>query len=153
MNIPPKYEDVVAQLEAALGREAALREEAHQDGILRVHYGKQIDSLQQRLTVAEQRAGELEAALKFYAGRDHYSTDDGLNWDSCSGEPSNILWHEDQPWFIEDGSVARAALKPAEADPIQKFINKNPLAKNEAAQALLNRPKRWREPAEEGEGS
>lgn len=27
MNIPPKYEDVVAQLEAALGREAALREE------------------------------------------------------------------------------------------------------------------------------
>ena len=27
MNIPPKYEDVVAQLDAALGREAALREE------------------------------------------------------------------------------------------------------------------------------
>ena len=27
MNIPPKYEDVVAQLDAALAREAALREE------------------------------------------------------------------------------------------------------------------------------
>jgi hypothetical protein len=52
----------------------------------------------------------LRAALKFYADRDHYSTDDGLNWDSVSGEPMNILWHEEQPWFIEDGSVARAAL-------------------------------------------
>lgn len=27
MNIPPKYEDVVEKLDAALGREAALREE------------------------------------------------------------------------------------------------------------------------------
>lgn len=52
----------------------------------------------------------LISALKFYADRDHYSTDDGLNWDSCSGEPSNILWHEEQPWFIEDGTVARACL-------------------------------------------
>lgn len=54
---------------------------------------------------------ELRAALKFYADRDHYSTDDGLNWDSCSGEPANILWHESEPWFIEDGSIARAALE------------------------------------------
>lgn len=53
---------------------------------------------------------QLRAALKFYADRDHYSTDDGLNWDSCSGEPANILWHESEPWFIEDGSIARAAL-------------------------------------------
>lgn len=53
---------------------------------------------------------KLRAALKFYADRDHYSTDDGLNWDSCSGEPANILWHESEPWFIEDGSIARAAL-------------------------------------------
>lgn len=53
---------------------------------------------------------QLRAALKFYADRDHYSTDDGSNWDSCSGEPANILWHESEPWFIEDGSIARAAL-------------------------------------------
>jgi|GEM_PF-4246958 len=53
---------------------------------------------------------QLRAALKFYADRDHYSTDDGLNWDSCSGEPANILWHESEPWFIEDGAIARAAL-------------------------------------------
>lgn len=52
----------------------------------------------------------LRAALKFYADSDHYSTDDGLNWDSCSGEPANILWHESEPWFVEDGSIARAAL-------------------------------------------
>lgn len=53
---------------------------------------------------------QLRAALKFYADGDHYSTDDGSNWDSCSGEPANILWHESEPWFIEDGSIARAAL-------------------------------------------
>ena len=109
MNIPPKYEDVVAQLEAALGREAALREELNQyepaspgtaskraRWLLNIQdackYGlpkhlvhrlnntaKEIqnsikfggtkrlrdenESLQQRLTVAEQRAGELESAL------------------------------------------------------------------------------------------
>lgn len=53
---------------------------------------------------------QLRAALKFYADRDHYSTEDGSSWDSCSGEPANILWHESEPWFIEDGSIARAAL-------------------------------------------
>lgn len=69
-------------------------------------------------TICDQRARleRLIAALKFYADRDHYSTDDGLNWDSVSGEPMNILWHEEQPWFIEDGSVARAALS-ANAEP------------------------------------
>lgn len=64
------------------------------------------------LTAAEQRIAKMEAALKYYADKDHFSTDDGLNWDNCSGEPSNILWHEEQPWFIEDGSIARAALNP-----------------------------------------
>lgn len=59
---------------------------------------------------------QLRAALKFYADRDHYSTDDGSNWDSCSGEPANILWHESEPWFIEDGSIARGALS-ASAEP------------------------------------
>lgn len=64
------------------------------------------------------RIAELESGLKFYADRDHYSTDDGLNWDSCSGEPMNILWHESEPWFIEDGSIARAAMS--------KSSNQNP---------------------------
>ena len=57
-------------------------------------------------------AGELErlrAALKFYADREHYHFESG-NWDTVSGEPLNILWCGDDPDFIEDGSVARAAL-------------------------------------------
>ena len=71
-----------------------------------------IVDLQQRLADAERRNAVMASALKFYADKDHFSTDDELNWDSCSGEPSNILWHESEPWFIEDGSIARAALNP-----------------------------------------
>lgn len=96
MNIPPKYEDVVAQLDAATGREAALREELERFKRLRSVFlkrvlcerdaaenllavtenhlsiatefrdnaSKKIDALQQRLTVAEQRADLLEGLLK-----------------------------------------------------------------------------------------
>ena len=110
MTIPPKYEDVVAKLDAALGREAALREELNQyepaspgtaskraRWLLNIQdackYGlpkhlvqrlnnttKEIQNsikyggtkrlrdestaLQQRLTFAEQRAGELESAAR-----------------------------------------------------------------------------------------
>lgn len=52
----------------------------------------------------------LRAALKFYADRDHFAEDIGSDWDSVSGEPANILWHEHEAWFVEDGSIARAAL-------------------------------------------
>jgi hypothetical protein len=52
----------------------------------------------------------LRAALKFYADREHYQFESG-NWDTVSGEPLNILWCGDEPDFIEDGSVARAALE------------------------------------------
>ncbi|RWU21264.1 hypothetical protein DM813_18930 [Pseudomonas alkylphenolica] len=52
----------------------------------------------------------LRVALKFYADRDHFSEDMGSDWDNVSGEPANILWHEDEAWFVEDGSIARAAL-------------------------------------------
>ncbi|WP_232244438.1 hypothetical protein [Pseudomonas putida] len=57
--------------------------------------------------------GEIErlrAALKFYADREHYHFESG-DWDTVSGEPLNILWHGEEPDFIEDGSVARAALE------------------------------------------
>ncbi|MGH8382588.1 hypothetical protein [Pseudomonas sp.] len=54
---------------------------------------------------------ELRAALKFYADRDHFSEDMRGDWDNVSGEPANILWHEDEAWFVEDGSIARAALE------------------------------------------
>ncbi|WP_313714059.1 hypothetical protein [Pseudomonas sp.] len=52
----------------------------------------------------------LRAALKFYADRDHFAEDIGNDWDSVSGEPANVLWHEHEAWFVEDGSIARAAL-------------------------------------------
>ncbi|MBA5706197.1 hypothetical protein DT037_03800 [Pseudomonas fulva] len=53
---------------------------------------------------------QLRAALKFYADRDRFAEDIGTDWDSVSGEPANILWHEHEAWFLEDGSIARAAL-------------------------------------------
>lgn len=155
MNIPPKYEDVVAQLEAALGREAALREDLEmcvksQLGIsisepgesfvqttLRLYRmskrraaefgipeGESLeadieafegyDALQQRLTVAEQRNSALEAALKFYADGDHLLLADADAWDTCSGEPVNFLHDDAGTASVEDGSIAKAALKPAE---------------------------------------
>ena len=52
----------------------------------------------------------LRDALKFYADREHFHFESG-NWDTVSGEPLNILWCGDEPDFIEDGSVARAALE------------------------------------------
>ena len=73
------------------------------------------------LQPAEQHQGEpgeverLRAALKFYANREHYHFESG-NWDTVSGEPLNILWCGDEPDFIENGSVARAALS-ASAEP------------------------------------
>lgn len=60
----------------------------------------------------------LREALKFYADRDHFAEDIGSDWDNVSGEPANILWHEQEAWFVEDGSVARAALLGmSEQDP------------------------------------
>lgn len=53
----------------------------------------------------------LREALKFYADRDHFAEDIGSDWDSVRGEPANVLWHEDKAWFVEDGSIARAALE------------------------------------------
>lgn len=64
MNIPPKYEDVVAQLEAAMGREAALRESLTDKRDEYNKLGDRYDALQQRLTVAEKRVDLLEALLK-----------------------------------------------------------------------------------------
>lgn len=57
MNIPLKYEDVVAKLEAALGREAALREELYQAKEARDAEMLNGVRTQQRLTVAEQKLG------------------------------------------------------------------------------------------------
>ncbi|MBO5394247.1 MAG: hypothetical protein J6A65_21125 [Pseudomonas sp.] len=136
MNIPPKYEDVLAQLRVAQGREAALREEleaikrvgpphfcglpmslnphaeagkpgrflevgAHRECIpclvsSRHGWAKTAGELQQRLTVAEQRAGEMEIAIinvRETLGREF--------WDKYGG-------------LDETRDILDAALKPVE---------------------------------------
>lgn len=87
MTIPMKYEDVVAKLDAALAREAALREELETEktgaeGIYQPleFCQKQRDALQQRLTVAEQRAGKMEELLReAYEAGDHNIFGTGLD--------------------------------------------------------------------------
>ena len=99
---------------------------------------KYADDLQQRLTVAEQQLGI----------QDRFA---GYLLDHCEGE---VIYEESlQYWLSESIKLHAESLKPAETDPIQKIIDGNPLAENAAAQALLDRPKRWSKPAEEGEGS
>lgn len=134
LAVIPKCEDVVVNLDAALGREAALREELETEK--RANYNAKValkaasetcelwkgrttnlthtnSALQQRLTVAEQRNVALEAALKFYADGDHLLLADADAWDTCSGEPINFLHDEAGTASVEDGSIAKAALKPA----------------------------------------
>ncbi len=67
------------------------------------------DRVKKELAEAQAENAKLRAALKFYADSEHYHFESD-NWDSVSGEPSNILWHSDEPDYIEDGEVARAAL-------------------------------------------
>ena len=113
MDIPVKYEDVVAKMDAALRREALAKEESDEHLSVVIDQRSKIDSLQQRLTVAEQREVALEAALKFYADGDHLLLADADAWDTCSGEPVNFLHDEAGTASVEDGSIAKAALKPA----------------------------------------
>lgn len=82
MTIPLKYEDVVANLDAALGREASLQKRLNDVVEEFIRYessfeqvqkmiknmemiaNKKLEALQQRLTVADQRADELEGLLR-----------------------------------------------------------------------------------------
>lgn len=68
-----------------------------------------LDALRLSADTAEAEVVRLRESLKFYAEREHYHFE-SANWDTVSGEPANILWNGDEPDFIEDGSVARAAL-------------------------------------------
>ncbi|MFL1558628.1 hypothetical protein [Pseudomonas sp. O11] len=81
---------------------------------------KERDALQQRLTAADERADRLEQALKFYADGDHLLLADPDVWDTCSGEPVNFLHDDAGTASVEDGSIAKAALKPAGGDGDEK---------------------------------
>lgn len=69
------------------------------------------NALQQRLNEKDAENDQFRVALKFYADREHFADNISSDWDTVSGEPHNILWHEDEPWFVEDGSIAKAALE------------------------------------------
>ncbi len=79
-----------------------------------------VEAMRQQLKAAQAENSRLRGALKFYADSEHYHFESD-NWDSVSGEPSNILWHSDDPDFIEDGEVARAALS-ASAEPVSHNV-------------------------------
>lgn len=57
---------------------------------------------------------ELVEALEFYAKGEHFTPYDPDQWDTVSGEPLNILHHNDgadgSAGFVEDGSIARQAI-------------------------------------------
>lgn len=147
MNIPPKYEDVVAQLEAALGRETTLREElGNHDSAShlmnawvaekgQMHWVTAInimaiatkmsdeerqllldmddgsaergalvaerDALQQRLTVAEQRASLLQGLLEG-------------SFESVMFDLEKVESREAETYLIALIASIKAALKPAE---------------------------------------
>lgn len=55
----------------------------------------------------------LLTALRFYARGEHYTLDDGEDFDTVSGEPQNWLCSgvDDSQTMIEDGRIARHALQ------------------------------------------
>ena len=173
MNIPPKYEDVVAQLEterarvtdyiaqraqtellleATLGREAALREELD---ALRESYEAMRDrknsivDLQQRLTSAEQREAEArEELLDLSRKLDvFYSRSHGIK---------NLSAIED----AKDKSKAlqqRLTVAEQRAEDLKKLlcdvINEAPTGFAALKVDLANRVNDALKPAAEGEGS
>lgn len=74
MNIPPKYEDLVAQLSAALDRESVLVARSNQNKLMMDSaYGEiatlqeeldEFELVQQRLTVSEQLLREVQKAAR-----------------------------------------------------------------------------------------
>jgi len=118
MNIPPKYEDVVAKLDASLGREADLIASANQNKLMMDAACGEIAGLQeelanfelvqQRLTVAEQRAAVMEKALSRIA-REH---DCGCS--PCTGSCTSQVALEITVDAMRD--IAIAALKQADGE-------------------------------------
>lgn len=100
------HRDAIALVQGLSAGEAALREELRKWKEIAFRHSEDRDEIQQRLTVAEQ-------ALKFYADGDHLLLADADAWDTCSGEPVNFLHDEAGTASVEDGSIAKAALKPA----------------------------------------
>ena len=94
MTTPPKYEDLVLKVAELERSEAALREEL---ATLRESYESMRDrknsivDLQQRLTVTEQRAGELDGLLRKAKQFVEAWNDDSQEWMDLSSDISNSI--------------------------------------------------------------
>lgn len=98
MNIPPKYEDVVAQLEIS---------QRHLDRMIEAH-----DALQQRLTAAEQRdADNLKLICGLVEYADNLLVDVNNAW-SYAGSTGAPEIHKDEDYAAALTLIA--AIKPDE---------------------------------------
>lgn len=91
MNIPPKYEDVVAKLDAAMETIALKHRDMVEAQTAVTGWARKYDALQQRLTVAEQRAGELEGLLSNAQSFVEQWDDDSQEWIDLSSDISNAI--------------------------------------------------------------
>ena len=57
------------------------------------------------------REDELLKALRFYANGDHFNLSDENAWDTVSGEPQNFYCDEAGTATVEDGTIAKMALR------------------------------------------
>lgn len=72
-----------------------------------------VDATDLRALLADLDA--MRGALEFYADGNHFVRADADAWETVSGEPPNFWEDEANTATVEDGTVARAALKGASA--------------------------------------
>lgn len=100
MSTKPKYEDLVLKVAELERREAAFLESMTDNREEYNKLGDRYDALQQRLTVAEQRADNMVYALARIQGRAEMFIDDGMHMPTQSIEAVRDI-------------AEKAALKPA----------------------------------------
>lgn len=129
MATPPKYEDLVLKVAEMERRETALRESLTDKRDEYNKLGDRYDALQQRLTVAGQRAGDLEQMLSDVP-HIHFEGCDFQGFNSDGSEPFEftdgpvkkiksirlIGWRCEGPLNDEDGSDAKVKLAIAEKE-------------------------------------
>jgi hypothetical protein len=102
------------------------------------------DSVKAERDQARRLAARYREALEWYARGEHMELPD---WESASGEPPNLVYPpNDEPWHVEDGTIARKAL--AESPDAKHNISRTdvtdrmpcgkfyPLAQAEALEAV-----------------
>lgn len=90
-----------------------LREQGAPVGVIPLHTDAELSALRAQLAEVTAEIALLRTALRFYARSEHYHCDPDEQFDTVSGEPQNWLFSglEDSGTMIEDGSIARQALR------------------------------------------